>query len=104
MNHANGLLTTWQQQIPVPLTSNASFHHHTGHAILYPRKARDMSADFWAGYASGAVGILIGNPLDVRKVTLQAVGQNASIASLTPTTSRGGRIMALARGEAMLRL
>ena len=31
-----------------------------------------MSADFWAGYASGAVGILIGNPLDLLKVRLQA--------------------------------
>ncbi|CAG8972859.1 hypothetical protein HYALB_00001278 [Hymenoscyphus albidus] len=31
-----------------------------------------MSADFWAGYISGAVGILIGNPLDVIKVKLQA--------------------------------
>lgn len=31
-----------------------------------------MSADFWAGYVSGAVGIIIGNPLDVIKVRLQA--------------------------------
>ncbi|KAF3896210.1 Solute carrier family 25 (Mitochondrial carnitine/acylcarnitine transporter), member 20/29 [Trichophyton interdigitale] len=31
-----------------------------------------MSADFWAGYLSGAVGIIIGNPLDVIKVRLQA--------------------------------
>ncbi|KAM5445331.1 hypothetical protein MaudCBS49596_007620 [Microsporum audouinii] len=31
-----------------------------------------MSADFWAGYLSGAVGIVIGNPLDVVKVRLQA--------------------------------
>ena len=31
-----------------------------------------MSADFWAGYISGAVGIVIGNPLDVIKVRLQA--------------------------------
>lgn len=30
-----------------------------------------MSADFWAGYISGAVGILIGNPLDLIKVRLQ---------------------------------
>ncbi|KFA60268.1 hypothetical protein S40285_08043 [Stachybotrys chlorohalonatus IBT 40285] len=33
-----------------------------------------MSADFWAGYLSGAVGIAIGNPLDVVKVRLQASG------------------------------
>lgn len=31
-----------------------------------------MSADFWAGYLSGAIGILIGNPLDLVKVRLQA--------------------------------
>lgn len=31
-----------------------------------------MSADFWAGYISGAIGILIGNPLDLIKVRLQA--------------------------------
>jgi Mitochondrial carrier protein len=37
-----------------------------------------MAADFWAGYTSGAVGICVGNPLDVLKVQLQA-GQRASI-------------------------
>lgn len=31
-----------------------------------------MSSDFWAGYLSGALGIIIGNPLDVIKVRLQA--------------------------------
>lgn len=31
-----------------------------------------MSADFWAGYISGAIGIVIGNPLDILKVRLQA--------------------------------
>jgi len=31
-----------------------------------------MSADFWAGYIIGAAGILIGNPLDLIKVRLQA--------------------------------
>jgi len=31
-----------------------------------------MCADFWAGYVSGAVGIVIGNPLDLIKVRLQA--------------------------------
>ena len=36
-----------------------------------------MSADFWAGYLSGAVGILIGNPLDLIKTRLQA-GSTAS--------------------------
>jgi solute carrier family 25 carnitine/acylcarnitine transporter 20/29 len=40
-----------------------------------------MSADFWASYASGAAGLLIGNPLDVVKVRLQA----GSASPLTPT-------------------
>ncbi|KHO01125.1 Mitochondrial carrier protein [Metarhizium album ARSEF 1941] len=31
-----------------------------------------MAADFWAGYLSGAAGILVGNPLDMVKVRLQA--------------------------------
>ncbi|KAL7951149.1 mitochondrial carrier domain-containing protein [Trichoderma barbatum] len=30
-----------------------------------------MSADFWAGYLSGIVGILVGNPLDIEKVHQQ---------------------------------
>lgn len=41
-----------------------------------------MSADFWSGYVSGAVGILIGNPLDVLKVRLQA----ADPAALAPSS------------------
>lgn len=41
-----------------------------------------MSADFWSGYISGAVGILIGNPLDLIKVRLQA----SSSAPLTPSS------------------
>ncbi|KAI1157737.1 mitochondrial carrier [Nemania serpens] len=31
-----------------------------------------MTADFWAGYISGVVGIVVGNPWDVIKVRLQA--------------------------------
>lgn len=30
-----------------------------------------MSPDFWAGYISGAVGICVGNPLDIIKVQSQ---------------------------------
>ncbi|EEQ85093.2 mitochondrial carrier protein [Blastomyces dermatitidis ER-3] len=37
---------------------------------------RSMSNDFWAGYLSGAIGIVIGNPLDLVKTRLQA-GQAA---------------------------
>ncbi|KAI1399756.1 solute carrier family 25 member 45 [Hypoxylon fuscum] len=42
-----------------------------------------MSADFWAGYISGAVGILLGNPLDLIKVRLQA---RDAIATQTATS------------------
>ncbi|CZS95079.1 related to ornithine transporter 2 [Rhynchosporium agropyri] len=45
-----------------------------------------MSADFWAGYISGAVGILIGNPLDLIKVRLQALSsQSPSTLSTVPS-------------------
>jgi solute carrier family 25 carnitine/acylcarnitine transporter 20/29 len=42
-----------------------------------------MSADFWAGYISGAAGIIIGNPLDLIKVRLQA---GSSVAPITPSS------------------
>jgi solute carrier family 25 carnitine/acylcarnitine transporter 20/29 len=42
-----------------------------------------MSADFWAGYISGAAGILIGNPLDLIKVRVQA-GRIPSTSTATP--------------------
>lgn len=45
-----------------------------------------MSADFWAGYISGAAGILIGNPLDLIKVRLQtSPSQLAPSVSALPT-------------------
>jgi len=37
-----------------------------------------MSADFWAGYVSGAISIAVGNPLDILKTKLQAGTQTAS--------------------------
>ena len=55
-----------------------------------------MSADFWAGYISGAAGIVIGNPLDVLKVRLQAFGDSARTSSFVssgpqPHDVAGGR-------------
>ncbi|RKU41187.1 hypothetical protein DL546_001455 [Coniochaeta pulveracea] len=44
-----------------------------------------MSADFWAGYISGAVGILIGNPLDLIKVRLQASSSTPTLTSQLST-------------------
>lgn len=43
-----------------------------------------MSADFWASYVSGAAGLLIGNPLDVIKVRLQAGGSPISPTPAAP--------------------
>jgi solute carrier family 25 (mitochondrial carnitine/acylcarnitine transporter), member 20/29 len=55
-----------------------------------------MSADFWAGYVSGAAGILIGNPLDIVKVRLQAGGGDVS---LNPSLVAGTRkFSSLVRG------
>lgn len=46
-----------------------------------------MSSDFWAGYMSGAVSILVGNPLDVVKIHLQA-GRDAPIPFLRASRLR----------------
>ncbi|KAI9729347.1 MAG: hypothetical protein M1834_006870 [Cirrosporium novae-zelandiae] len=48
-----------------------------------------LSADFLSSYLSGAVGILIGNPLDILKVRLQAASRStpASSSSLPSTES-----------------
>ncbi|KAJ9648843.1 hypothetical protein H2201_008282 [Coniosporium apollinis] len=48
-----------------------------------------MSADFWAGYLSGAAGILIGNPLDLLKTRLQADAIPAATATTSPQTLAG---------------
>lgn len=45
-----------------------------------------MAADFWAGYISGAVGIIVGNPLDVVKVRLQA-GSTPTSATFRSTSN-----------------
>ncbi|ATY64792.1 solute carrier family 25 [Cordyceps militaris] len=41
-----------------------------------------MSTDFWAGYASGAVGIIVGNPLDIVKLRQQTT-QHTSKTTIT---------------------
>lgn len=58
-----------------------------------------MASDFWAGYISGAIGIVIGNPLDVVKVQLQA-GQAADVvaSSSSRPTGRFERTTSLVRG------
>lgn len=62
-----------------------------------------MSADFWSGYVSGAIGILVGNPLDIFKTKLQA-GSSSSISpppSSSPnTTPQSSRWTSFARGSA----
>jgi hypothetical protein len=49
-----------------------------------PNLTPKMSADFWAGYVSGAAGIIIGNPLDLIKTRLQA-GNTAPNVEATST-------------------
>lgn len=56
-----------------------------------------MSANFWAGYVSGAAGILIGNPLDLLKVRLQA-GESISAASSHSLSGQFETASALIRG------
>jgi solute carrier family 25 carnitine/acylcarnitine transporter 20/29 len=57
-----------------------------------------MSADFWAGYISGAAGILIGNPLDLIKVRLQAGSPSFTTASATSYRSQFSSAGSLIRG------
>ncbi|SMQ51686.1 unnamed protein product [Zymoseptoria tritici ST99CH_3D7] len=63
-----------------------------------------MSADFWAGYVSGAIGILVGNPLDILKTKIQAgpsqAAASAPTSTPTSTTSTHRRWTSLARGAA----
>lgn len=60
-----------------------------------------MSADFWAGYISGAVSIIIGNPLDLLKVRVQASPRPAIPPSFeTPGTSAFPTPSSLIRGTA----
>jgi solute carrier family 25 carnitine/acylcarnitine transporter 20/29 len=57
-----------------------------------------MSADFWAGYISGAIGIIIGNPLDLIKVRLQASGPAET--SVSPRQlARFDSVTSLVRGR-----
>jgi len=46
-----------------------------------------MSADIWAGYLSGIVGIIVGNPLDLLKTRLQAHGRRRHSPSSSPTAT-----------------
>jgi solute carrier family 25 carnitine/acylcarnitine transporter 20/29 len=55
-----------------------------------------MSSDFCAGYLSGALGIIIGNPLDVIKVQLQA--GHSRDASAQSQLSRFEKASSLVRG------
>lgn len=60
-----------------------------------------MSTDFWAGYLSGAIGIIIGNPLDVVKVRLQAGGVDAA-GSTSRTIGSFESVSSLVRGSLAL--
>ncbi|AEO60258.1 hypothetical protein MYCTH_2067470 [Thermothelomyces thermophilus ATCC 42464] len=62
-----------------------------------------MSADFWAGYISGAAGIILGNPLDVLKVRLQAgltATPPSAAAPVTPTPASSSYVRPFLLGTA----
>lgn len=67
--------------------------------VTAPQQHRSdlMASDFWAGYLSGAIGIIIGNPLDVIKVRLQAGHSSADAAAAAASQQRLSRFE-LARG------
>lgn len=76
-----------------PRQSRGSSKLQVGRSL---RHNRGMTSDFWAGYISGALGIIIGNPLDVVKVRLQA--GSLSDASSRPHLNRIERVSSLVRG------
>ncbi|KAI0404099.1 mitochondrial carrier [Xylaria palmicola] len=51
-----------------------------------------MSADWWAGLISGAVGIIVGNSLDVKKVQLQAQTSGRPLSATNPPSLTPGII------------
>ncbi|EXJ90011.1 hypothetical protein A1O3_03079 [Capronia epimyces CBS 606.96] len=59
-----------------------------------------MSADFWASYVSGAIGILIGNRLDVLKVRAQASSAGARSSATPEPKNRVQKFTSLFRGAA----
>lgn len=59
-----------------------------------------MSADFWASYVSGGLGILIGNRLDVLKVNAQTSNGNTPAARIQEPGTGVQRFTALFRGAA----
>lgn len=64
-------------------------------------QALAMSADFWAGYLSGAIGIIIGNPLDLVKTRIQAGSYESPLAQeATPRAPYFERWSVLVRGAA----
>ncbi|KAI1940126.1 hypothetical protein LOZ66_002561 [Ophidiomyces ophidiicola] len=65
-------------------------------------RLRSMSADFWAGYLSGAIGIIIGNPLDIIKVRLQATPTNPTNGATVPNPRQFEGAGSLIRGMASI--
>lgn len=60
-----------------------------------------MSADFWAGYLSGAVGIVVGNPLDIIKTKVQAGSTSQEIKVIDSSQNKPlQRWTSFARGAA----
>jgi solute carrier family 25 (mitochondrial carnitine/acylcarnitine transporter), member 20/29 len=58
-----------------------------------------MSADFWAGYISGAIGIVVGNPLDLLKTRLQAGSPDVHATSASSLRTNFDSAGTLLRGQ-----
>ena len=58
-----------------------------------------MSADFWAGYISGAIGIVVGNPLDLLKTRLQAGSPDVHATSASSLRTNFDSASTLLRGK-----
>ena len=58
-----------------------------------------MSADFWAGYISGAIGIVVGNPLDLLKTRLQAGSSDVHATSASSLRTNFDSAGTLLRGQ-----
>ena len=77
----NGTLLVTPPVGLLSLSSHFCFEPRIGH----PTVDTAMAADFWAGYLSGALGIVVGNPLDLIKVRLQAHNGATTAAPLKAT-------------------
>lgn len=69
---------------PTPFITHSLPLQTCTHHDAWIRLRSSMPADFWASYASGAAGLLVGNPLDIVKVRLQAGSPSNTVTPISP--------------------